>query len=73
MSKKTLSTTVDTTTIEKDKNAADFEIPAECVDGFVKAIKISYYKEFYKKGLITAEQLEMLISMQNNKASVPAA
>ena len=32
----------------------------------IKAMKIGYYKDFYKRGLITAEQLEMLISMQNN-------
>ena len=32
---------------------------------FVKAMKIGYYKEFYKQGLITAEQLEMLIAMQD--------
>ena len=33
---------------------------------FVRAVKIGYYKEFYKKGLISSEQLEKLISLQNN-------
>ena len=55
----------------KDKEAR-FEIPEECVDEFVKAMKIGYYKEFYKQGLITADQLERLIAMQdveNNSAA----
>ena len=40
-------------------------LSADEENSFVKAIKIGYYKEFYKKGLITAEQLDMLISLQN--------
>ena len=44
-----------------------FEIPEEYVDEFVKAMKIGYYKEFYKQGLITADQLEQLIAMQNTE------
>ena len=31
---------------------------------FVKAMKIGYYREFYKQGLITSEQLAQLIAMQ---------
>ena len=31
---------------------------------FIKAVKIGFYKDFYKQGLITASQLEMLIAMQ---------
>ena len=50
-----------TTTVEKPA----IEIPAECKCEFVKAMKIGYYKEFHKQGLITDEQLEQLISMQN--------
>ena len=50
-----------TTTVE---NPA-IEIPDECKYEFVKAMKIGYYKEFHKQGLITDEQLEQLISMQN--------
>ena len=33
---------------------------------FIKAVKIGFYKEFYKQGLITASQLEMLIAMQEH-------
>ena len=73
MRKKTLNTTVDTTTIESNKKEPDFEISEECIDEFVKAMKIGYYKEFYKQGLITAEQLEMLIAMQNNKEGTSVA
>ena len=73
MRKKTLNMTVDTTTIENNKNEPDFKIPEECIDEFVKAMKIGYYKEFYKQGLITAEQLEMLIAMQNNKEDTSVA
>ncbi|MCM1330925.1 MAG: hypothetical protein NC253_16010 [Ruminococcus sp.] len=40
------------------------DIPDNCKNDLIKAMKIGYYKEFYKQGLITAEQLEMLIAMQ---------
>ena len=43
-----------------------FQIPEDCKSEFIKAMKIGYYKEFHKQGLITDEQLEQLISMQNN-------
>ena len=42
-----------------------FQIPEDCKSEFIKAMKIGYYKEFHKQGLITDEQLEQLISMQN--------
>ena len=31
-------------------------------------MKIGYYKKFFKQGLITAEQHEKLIEMQNKNA-----
>ena len=43
------------------------EIPENCKTDLIKAMKIGYYKEFYKQGLITAEQLEQLIAMQDNQ------
>ena len=73
MRKKTFNTTVDTTTIENDKKEPDFEIPEECIDEFVKAMKIGYYKEFYNQGLITANQLETLIAMQDNMEDTSVA
>ncbi|MBQ5311844.1 MAG: hypothetical protein ILP19_07380 [Oscillospiraceae bacterium] len=30
----------------------------------ITAMKVAYYNDFYRKGLISAEQLETLISMQ---------
>ena len=41
------------------------EIPENCKTDLIKAMKIGYYKEFYKQRLITAEQLELLIAMQD--------
>ena len=52
---------LNSTAIEKT-----FEIPNECKSEFIKAMKIGYYKEFHKQGLITDEQLEQLIALQNN-------
>ncbi len=46
----------------------NISLPHECVSEFKKAMKIGYYKNFYKKGLITAEQLEKLMLMQNKTA-----
>ena len=57
--------------VEK-KNTPQIKIPKECMDEFVKAMKIGYYKEFYKERLITVEQLEQLIAMQNTENSSAA-
>ena len=43
-----------------------FQIPEKCKSEFIKAMKIGYYKEFHKQGLITDEQLELLIALQNS-------
>lgn len=48
------------------------EIPDECKSEFVRAMKIGYYKEFHKQGLITDDQLEQLIAMQNRNDSKAA-
>ncbi len=48
------------------------EIPQNCKNNFIKAMKIGYYKEFYKQGLITAEQLELLIAMQDKTVTSAA-
>ena len=57
----------------EEKSTQKIEIPEECIDEFVKAMKIGYYKEFYKQGLITANQLETLIAMQDNKEDTSVA
>ncbi len=49
------------------------EIPDNCKADFVKAMKIGYYKEFYRQGLISSEQLEKLMAMQDNKSVQSAA
>lgn len=48
------------------------EIPEHCKTDLIKAMKIGYYKEFYKQGLITAEQLEQLIAMQDKTVTSAA-
>ena len=48
------------------------EIPENCKTDLIKAMKIGYYKEFYKQGLITAEQLEQLIAMQDKSVNSAA-
>lgn len=58
------------TTVEDAKSIA---LTAEQESAFVKAMKIGYYKEFYRQGLITAEQLEALIAMQDKSEHKKAA
>ena len=41
-------------------------ISNECMTDFIRAMKIGYYKEFYKQGLITADELDALLKMQGS-------
>lgn len=50
---------------EKQNKNENIELSEEDKIAFIKAMKIGYYKEFYKQGLITDQQLEMLIAMQD--------
>lgn len=61
--------------ISKEKSEADtgLSIPAECLYDFCKAMKIGYYKELHKQGLITDFQLEQLIQLQDKKPIKEAA
>ena len=43
------------------------EISEESRQAFIRAMKIGYYKAFYKQGLLTSEQLEKLIDMNTVK------
>ena len=70
--RKNVSSNNSTVEVE-EKSTQKIEIPEECIDEFVKAMKIGYYKEFYKQGLITANQLETLIAMQDNKEDISVA
>lgn len=59
-------------TIENENNkpaAAKFEISEESRQAFIRAMKIGYYKAFYKQGLLTDSQLERLIDMNTDKDS----
>ena len=61
---------------ERNTTVADnksFTLTTEQEAAFVKAMKIGYYKEFYRQGLITAEQLEALIAMQDKSEHKKAA
>ena len=50
----------------------EIQIPEENKSDLIRAMKIGYYKEFFKQGLITAEQLEKLIEMQNENKNIAA-
>ena len=56
------------TAVEK----STIEIPEECKSELIRAMKIGYYKEFHKQGLITDEQLEQLIALQKNNSKKAA-
>ena len=56
--------------IESKENTTNIpmpEISEESRQAFIRAMKIGYYKAFYKQGLLTAEQLERLIDMNTVK------
>ncbi|MDE6745793.1 MAG: hypothetical protein K2J72_04035 [Oscillospiraceae bacterium] len=75
MNRKNMNLTAGTYNIEQDginNNNSTIEIPNDCKNEFIKAMKIGYYKEFYKQGLITAEQLEQLIAMQDKTVNSAA-
>lgn len=48
-------------------NGVNPEISEESRQAFIRAMKIGYYKAFYKQGLLTAEQLERLIDINTVK------
>lgn len=50
---------------DRQNKSENIELSAEAKIAFIKAMKIGYYKEFHKQGLITNQQLEMLIAMQD--------
>ena len=57
-------------TTEKEQENNKLELTPENRRAFRKAMKIAYFKEFNKKGLITDEELEKLIALQNADKSV---
>ncbi|MBP3855464.1 MAG: hypothetical protein IK990_07645 [Ruminiclostridium sp.] len=59
-----------TTTAVAEESENIIKLPESCRQDFVKAMKIGYYKEFYKQGFITADQLEALIAMQEKQREI---
>ena len=59
--------------MEEPKADTGLSIPDECFLDFRKAMKIGYYKELHKQGLITDIQLEQLIQLQDKKTIKEAA
>ena len=55
--------------VAERKTETTIEIPNECMDDFINAIEIGYYKEFYRQGLITNQQFEILMQMKSEKAA----
>ena len=51
-----------------DSTPPAIDIPEECAEAFIAAIEIGYYKEFYRQGLITADELDILLQLQKKKA-----
>ena len=58
-----MSRILETTETKQENNK--LELTPESRRAFRKAMKIAYFKEFNKKGLITDEELENLIALQN--------
>lgn len=58
-----MSRILETTETKQENNK--LELTPESRRAFRKAMKIAYFKEFNKKGLITDEELEKLIALQN--------
>lgn len=58
---------------ENNNYTPEIELTDEQRKAFIKSMKIGYYRVFYKRGLITAEQLEKLIAMQDDPDKKQAA
>ena len=59
------TTTQITPEVKAENPTPSITLSEEQETAFIKAVKIGFYKDFYKQGLITASQLEMLIAMQD--------
>ena len=56
-----------TTSAVENKDVTTNSTPTlteEQKQSIVTAMKIAYYKDFYRRGIITADQLEQLLAMQ---------
>ena len=61
-----MSRILETTGKEQETNNNEIELPNECLEAFYKAMKIGYYKEFLKRGLISQEQFDLLMKIQDH-------
>ncbi len=50
---------------EQKKDNKKLEISEKDRRAFLTALKIGYYKEFHKQGILSDEELEYLINLQN--------
>lgn len=55
------------------KHTPEISLSDEQRRNFIRGMKIGYYREFYKQGLITSEQLAQLIAMQDKPSEQFAA
>ena len=62
------ATTTENENTNNESASPKIEIPEECAEAFIAAVEIGYYKEFYKQGLITADELDILLQLQKKKA-----
>ena len=60
MSKKT-----EVTEQKNENKTTKLEISEKDRRAFLTALKIGYYKEFHKQGILSDEELEYLINLQN--------
>ena len=67
MGEKYLSRNIESKESNNRINVDKPKISEESRQAFIRAMKIGYYKAFYKQGLLTAEQLERLIDMNTVK------
>ena len=58
---------------ENKDHTPEIKLTDEQRKAFIKSMKIGYYRVFYKRGLITGEQLEMLIARQEVPENKTAA
>lgn len=54
-----------TTSATNEQKTTGITLSDEQRAAFVRSVKIAYFREFYKQGLISSEQLALLIRMQD--------
>lgn len=60
-----MSKNIDATERKEENYITKIEISEKDRRALLTAIKIGYYKEFHKRGILSDEELEYLINLQN--------